>query len=352
MSIQEQKITEAAIAANGVQSQPDKLTGTAAQNKKVFDALVTAVVRERFNALLDELTGTGAAGQLGITTIPGFSADNVQAMLEQIVTAMQEITQGSVADGSITLAKLAAEVTAAALGGAAASHTHAASAITSGTLAAARIPVLDSAKIGAGSVGTAQLGSAVVTSEKLAALAVLAQHIANGAITASKLAAGAVGTSNLGDGIVTREKLAADALGIASASRSDTTPFDAECNGKLYVVAPSASRNFTLTSEVLAALPTGWSVTLVRGSVSSGVTYTAGWEADIPVLDGNDRKMSWSGAGSISLDRTGDMVTITKWYNLPRIIVMGNTNVRNIYVGTSDSPPSYWASGDIYLKYE
>ena len=36
MSIQEQKIKEAAIAANGVQSQPDKLTSTAAQNKKVF----------------------------------------------------------------------------------------------------------------------------------------------------------------------------------------------------------------------------------------------------------------------------------------------------------------------------
>ena len=66
MSIQEQKITEAAIAANGVQSRPDKLTGTAAQNKKVFDALVTAVVREKFNALLDELTGTTAAAQLGI----------------------------------------------------------------------------------------------------------------------------------------------------------------------------------------------------------------------------------------------------------------------------------------------
>ena len=40
MSIQEQKITQEAIAANGVQSQADKLTGTAAQNKKVFDALV------------------------------------------------------------------------------------------------------------------------------------------------------------------------------------------------------------------------------------------------------------------------------------------------------------------------
>ena len=150
MSIQNQKITEAAIAANGVQSQPDKLTGTAAQNKKVFDNLVTAVVRERFNALLDELTGTGAAAQLGITTIPGFSADNIQAALEQIVTAMQEITQGSVADGSITLAKLAAEVTAIALGGAAASHTHGAGDVTSGVLDEARIPVLDGTKLGAG----------------------------------------------------------------------------------------------------------------------------------------------------------------------------------------------------------
>lgn len=113
MSIQEQKITDAAIAANGVQSRPDKLTGTAAQNKKVFDALVTAVVKERFNALLDELTGTAAAAQLGITTIPGFSAGNVQTALEQIVQAMQDVTQGAVtaqkiAPGAVTAEKIAA----------------------------------------------------------------------------------------------------------------------------------------------------------------------------------------------------------------------------------------------------
>ena len=192
MSIQEQKITEAAIAANGVQSRPDKLTGTAAQNKKVFDALVTAVVREKFNALLDELTGTAAAAQLGITTIPGFSAGDIQTALEQIVQAMQDVTQGSVTDGSITLAKLAAEVTAVALGGAAASHTHGAGDINSGVLDAARIPVLDGTKLGAGSVGTAQLGAAAVTTDKLAALSVLATHIAQGAVTAQKIAPGAV----------------------------------------------------------------------------------------------------------------------------------------------------------------
>lgn len=212
MSIQEQKITEAAIAANGVQSQPDKLTGTAAQNKKVFDALVTAVVREKFNALLEELTGTGAAAQLGITTIPGFSAGNIQTALEQIVQAMQDVTQGSVTDGSITLAKLAAEVTAVALGGAAASHTHGAGDINSGTLDAARIPVLDGTKLGAGSVGTAQLGAAVVTSDKLAALSVLATHIAQGAVTAQKIAPGAVTAEKIAAGAIITALLAPNAV--------------------------------------------------------------------------------------------------------------------------------------------
>lgn len=220
MSIQEQKITDAAVAANGVQSQPDKLTGTAAQNKKVFDNLVTAVVKARFNALIDELTGAGAAGQLGIATISGFSADNIQSALEEIVGAMQDVTQGSVTDGSITLAKLAAEVTAVALGGAAASHTHAAGDINSGVLDAARLPVLDGTKLGAGSVGTAQLGAAVVTSDKLAALSVLATHIAQnavtaqkiapGVVTAEKIAAGAIITALLAPNAVTAEKLAND----------------------------------------------------------------------------------------------------------------------------------------------
>ena len=200
MSIQEQKITQEAIAANGVQSQADKLTGTAAQNKKVFDALVTAVVREKFNALLDELTGSGCAAQLGVATIPGFSASDIQTALEQLAQAMQDVTQGSVSDGSITLAKLAAEVTALALGGAAAEHTHAAADVVSGTLELSRLPVLDAAhvpvlgadKLGAGSVATEKLAAAAVTAEKLAALAVLSTHISPGAVTAQKLAADAV----------------------------------------------------------------------------------------------------------------------------------------------------------------
>lgn len=240
MSIQEQKITEAAIAANGVQSQPDKLTGTAAQNKKVFDALVTAVVREKFNALLDELTGTGAAEQLGITTIPGFSADNIQTALEQIVKAMQDVTQGSVTDGSITLAKLAAD--ALALINGKQPLTDGLTATTAGemlnTNLTGEVPVyigkvgdrkatlkeiadvMKTLLLKTKSITTAMLGDAVVTSEKLAALAVLSTHIAQNAVTAQKIApeavtsekiaAQAIITALLAPNAVTAEKLAND----------------------------------------------------------------------------------------------------------------------------------------------
>ena len=220
MSMQNQKITEAAIAANGVQSQPDKLTGTAAQNKKVFDNLVTAVVRARFNALIDELTGADAAGQIGIAGITGLSANNVQDAIEELLSAMQDITQGSVADGSITLAKLAAEVTAIALDGAAASHTHGAGDVSSGVLDEARIPALGSGNLGAGSVGTTQLGAGAVTTEKLGRASVTGEKIAALAITAALIANKTITGSKIADNTITSAQMAADAVKLTFTNKS------------------------------------------------------------------------------------------------------------------------------------
>lgn len=208
MSIQDKKITDAAVAAAGVQSRPDKLTGTAAENKRVFDNLVTAVVKTALNGLIDELTGSNAAAQLGIKTIPGFSAADIQTVLEQIVKAMQDVTQGAVPNGSITLAKLAAEVTAAALGGAAASHTHGAADVSSGVLDIARLPELTGDKLPDGIVTEGKLGAAAVTSAKLAALSVLAAHIAQGAVTGQKIADKTITADNIADGTVTADNLA------------------------------------------------------------------------------------------------------------------------------------------------
>lgn len=187
------RVTSDLGTVSTLDDRPNDTSGlTAAELKAKFDADAGTLKAYLNDTLIPFLESAAAAASLGITTIPGFSADNIQAALEQIVTAMQEITQGSVADGSITLAKLAAEVTAIALGGAAASHTHGAGDVTSGVLDAARIPALSGDKLLAGVVTEEKLAPAAVTGEKLAALAVLATHIAQGAVTAQKLAADAV----------------------------------------------------------------------------------------------------------------------------------------------------------------
>lgn len=181
---------------------------TAAELKAKFDEDSGKLKTYLNDVLLPFLEGTAAAASLGITTIPGFSADNIQTALEEIVTAMQEITLGSVADRSITLAKLAAEVTAAALGGAAASHTHGAGDVSSGVLDEARIPELTGDKLPAGVITAEKLGAAAVTGEKIAALAVLATHLAQGAVTTQKLADKAVTAAKIADATITATQIA------------------------------------------------------------------------------------------------------------------------------------------------
>ena len=106
MSFSDNRITDAQIAASGVQSQPNKLAGTAAENKAVFDALVENVVKAALNGLIDELLGSTAAAQLGIAAIPGYSAGTVQAALEEITQAMETIVSQGVGPNSVYTAAI------------------------------------------------------------------------------------------------------------------------------------------------------------------------------------------------------------------------------------------------------
>ena len=83
MSLQEYKITDTQIAQKGVVAAPDILTGTAAQNKAVFDRLIREAVKSVFNGLIDALSN-GGAGEIGVEAIEGVTGDNVQTILESL----------------------------------------------------------------------------------------------------------------------------------------------------------------------------------------------------------------------------------------------------------------------------
>lgn len=84
MSLTDYKITDEAIAQNGVCGAPDKLTGTAAQNKAVFDRLVRESVKGVFNSVVDTLAGTGGAAAVGTAPITGVTGGDVQTALASL----------------------------------------------------------------------------------------------------------------------------------------------------------------------------------------------------------------------------------------------------------------------------
>lgn len=86
-------------------NQDDNLS--AAQLKEKFD-MPAETLQDDLNGLMTELEAVTSAESIGADVIAvGDESDaNVQAKLEKIYADMQGITQGAVADGSITAAKL------------------------------------------------------------------------------------------------------------------------------------------------------------------------------------------------------------------------------------------------------
>lgn len=59
MGLSDFKITDADITSKGVQASPDQLSGTAEDNKKVFDRLTSGPVRDGHNKLIEALVALG-----------------------------------------------------------------------------------------------------------------------------------------------------------------------------------------------------------------------------------------------------------------------------------------------------
>ena len=120
MKFENAKIQPSDISAKGVASAPDRLSGTAAENKAVFDRLVKEVVAEKFNSFVDlvreelESIELPPAGEPGYTPQKGIDywteedrteieSDLLEAMRESQKSASVTLTAEGWADKSQTV---------------------------------------------------------------------------------------------------------------------------------------------------------------------------------------------------------------------------------------------------------
>lgn len=167
----------------------------------------------------------------------------------------------------------------------------------------------------------------------------------------SSLASARVGTAQLGNGVVTLEKLADSARGNASSDLS-ATPFSAGNNGRLLIFSSSENTSYTLTQSLWDSLPAGFSVTIVKANGATSGALTINWTSMAGVWDFTRGTVFYNETKSLTLVRRGDMVTFEKWSGTNRLLISGNFKTPNFFSGTSDTPPSSWQPGDVYLKYE
>ena len=89
MTFDESKISAEKAAETGVQSQPDALTGSAEENKKVFDLLPLLII-ERLNKLIESLQAANSAGQIGAAAFPNVTGGTVQEQLQSIQKNLED----------------------------------------------------------------------------------------------------------------------------------------------------------------------------------------------------------------------------------------------------------------------
>lgn len=113
MSFNEKKITTKDIEDYGIQAVEGYYTvNTPEENKKLFDRLITVIVKEKLNALIDELQkklSPSAADQIGCAGIVGiYDGDpaTVREMLIGLKNQLDGISKGFVADRTVTEIKL------------------------------------------------------------------------------------------------------------------------------------------------------------------------------------------------------------------------------------------------------
>lgn len=216
--------------------EPNDIGGmSSAELKAKFDEAANTIKTYINETLIPELAGANGAESVGIDTVPGLTGvSTVQAALAKIEEQMAEMTQGAVADESITTAKLAML------------------AVTSAKLAAAAV---ETDKIKDGAVTSTKLADLAVTAARLADLAVETVKLADKAVTTAKIADKAVTTSQLGDKCVGSDQM--DDLAIPERCLTANAVTSAKIKSKAVTMAKLADH--AVSVDYTVTLDTEWS---------------------------------------------------------------------------------------------
>ena len=317
------KLTSDLDIISMLDNEPNDVGGlTAEELKAKFDEGANLIKQYINEVLIPELASEIGAANIGITRVPGITgAEDVQAALEKLETQMGDITQGAVADSSITTAKLAdLAVTTAKLADACITLEKLADGIVTSDkladLAVITAKIADAAITGAKiadkavirrcigdkAVGTSQLGTAAVGSEQIDDNAVLEKHLQGSAVTTAKIAANAV----------TRAKLATDALYSPIVDIFSERDLAASDNGKtLYARYASTDTTYTmpLTQDISATLPIGYEIALceVWPTAHFAVKFT-----DVRVFGAGEQICAAGKTVTVKLTEQGAMMALKK----------------------------------------
>ena len=240
--------------------EPNDVGGmSSAELKAKFDEAANTIKTYINETLIPELAGANGAESVGIDTVPGLTGvSTVQAALAKIEEQMAEMTQGAVADESITTAKLAAL------------------AVTSAKLAAAAV---ETDKIQDGAVTSVKLADLAVTAARLADLAVETVKLADKAVTTAKIADKAVTTSQLGDKCVGSDQM--DDLAIPERCLTANAVTSAKIKNEAVTMAKLADH--AVSVDYTVTLDTEWSgdaAPYTKEQTINGILAT-----DAPLID-------------------------------------------------------------------
>ena len=269
MALTDYKITNTDVTGKGVQSAPDRLTGTAAENKAVFDRLIAEVVKEKLNALIDgivaELAGKmpapgseGSVGQYLKVGESGVEWDTPSGAGDMLKSAYDRDNDGRVDEADTALVCRGNAETATKLE------------------TGRSFTVKDNSQSNAGPAATFDGGGDVV----LKLPETIRATLVGNAATATKLAAkrkiggadfdgsAAITLEQMGAAALEDGKVKAEQASAAMVSVSADTTLAMSHAGKC-VLIQSGAVSITVPADAAVAFPTGTEIEIIRYSGSA-----------------------------------------------------------------------------------